>query len=211
MTKIPQQARHVRIRHLGAHARLLDLLLRHLGHHDGRRRLVGRRQQVLLQVLDRGGRVGQTDLVPDGLELLVKGDVQARVVEPDHLGVVVLFVARDEQLVPRFHLVDGLFHVRPAFLELLDAEALRGALRLQEGEELGARADVVEGAEAVGAFAVEAAGVVVYLAVLLQDFGDGPLLLFVAVLEGEVAEQVVQGLRGALGLEILDGVGDVGH
>ena len=211
MTKIPQQARHMRIGHLGAHARLLDLLLRHLGRHDRRRRLVRRRQQVLFQILDRGRRIGQAGFVPDGLELAVELDVQARVVGPDHLRGVVLLVAHDEQLVLLFHLVDCLFHVGPAFLELLDAETLRRALGLEEGEQLDVVADVVEGAEAIGAFAVEVGGVVVDFVVLLQDLGDRLLFSFVAILEGEIAEQVVQGLRRGLLLEVLDGVGNVRH
>ena len=149
VTKVLQQARHMRIRHLRAHPRLLDLLLRHLGRHDRRRRFIRRRQQMLFQVLDRRGRLNQANFMPNVLELLVKLNVQARIIRPDHLWRPILFIPCHEQLVFLLHLVNLLLHVGPAFFELLDAEALCGALGLEIGEELNGVADVVEGAEAV--------------------------------------------------------------
>ena len=211
VTEIPQQARHMRIRHLRAHARLLDLLLGHLGRHDHRRRFVRRRQQMLFQVLDRRRRLNQANLVPNILELLVKFHVQAGIIGPYHLWRLVLFVPCDQQLMLPLHLVDVLLHVGPALFELLDAETMRGALRLEVCEELDRVADVMERAEAVGAFAVEACRVVAYFGVRLQNLGYVSLPLGFAVLDREIVEQVVQGQRHSLVLEMGDSICDVGR
>lgn len=149
--------------------------------------------------------------MPHGLKFVVDVEAQRRVVGPHHFRVVVLFVARHQQLALAFQLVDGVFGAGPAVAQGAHVEALRRGLRLQVAEELGGGADVVDGAEGEGAEAVGAGAVEGDFFVVLEDGADGAFVVVFAVLEGEVGEQVLEGLRRALGFEVVDGVGDLCH
>lgn len=181
----------MRIRSLPTLPRLLRLLLLQLNVRFHHPRLIRRRQAKPLQLLRQRPGFRQPDLVPHGPELVVDVEAQRGVVRPDHAGVVVLFVARHEELALAFELVDGFFGAGPAVAKGADVEALCRRLGLQVAEELRGGADVVDGAEGEGADSIGAGAVEVDFLVVLEDGADGAFVVVFSVLEGEVGEQVL--------------------
>lgn len=105
--------------------------------------------------------------------------------------MVVLFVARYQQLALAFEQVDGIFGAGPAVSEGADVEALRGGLGLEVAEELGGGADVVDGSEGEGADSVGAGTVEGDFLVVLEDCANGSFVVVFSVLERQVGKQVL--------------------
>lgn len=105
--------------------------------------------------------------------------------------MVVLFVARYQELALTFELLDGVFGAGPAVSEGADVEALGGGLGLEVAEELGGGADVVDRSEGEGADSIGAGAVEGDFLVVLEDGADGSFVVVFSILEREVGKQVL--------------------
>lgn len=105
--------------------------------------------------------------------------------------MVVLFVARDEELALAFEQVDGIFGAGPAVSEGADVKALGGGLGLEVAEELGRGADVVDRSEGEGADSVGAGAVEGDFLVVLEDCANGSFVVVFSILEREVGKQIL--------------------
>ena len=179
---------------------------------------------------------GDLDAVPHDLELRVDAVGEARVVGPDKLGVAVLPGPHREDPVLVLELLDRVVAVRPPVLQLLHRQRRRVRLGLQVRQQRRLRVDAGDlRPELVLALGPARqlllpsvlAAILAILAlggggsggarrgreldarVLAHEHGELLAVLRVVELEGQVVEDVAQGLGRALGLEEVDGVRQV--
>lgn len=173
---------------------------------------------------------GKLDAVEHVLELQVNGVPKARFISPDELGVVVLAGAHHQDPPLGLELIDRPEAVRPPVLQILDGKPRGVGLRLQVRQQRHLRLNTGDlWSELVStllpARLLLLLGVLVllgtglgtrgweelHLRVFTHEHGKLLLLLLGGVLEGEVIEDVLQGLGSAFGLEEFDGVCQVGQ
>ena len=147
----------------------------------------------------------QLDAVPHVQELGIDRVVEAGVVQPHELGVVVLLGAHHEDLVLVLELGDGLVAVGPAILEVLDAQRRGVRLALEVLEQRHFVVDAGDlGLELVfsaapdrqlliagGALGGLRGGDVVDARVRVHEFHEDLLLLFGQIVQRQVVEDLL--------------------